>query len=58
MGDDDGSYQGNGALTLTKSSSIRITGKSNKLGSTSGNRTGIMSSNIFSQIKILGFGLR
>jgi hypothetical protein len=49
--DDGGSYHGNGTLTLTKSSSIRITDKPNKVGSASGNGTEIMSSNVFPQFK-------
>jgi hypothetical protein len=49
---------GNGTLTLTKSSSVRITGKPNKVGSASGSGTGIMSSNVFSPIQTLGFGLK
>lgn len=49
---------GNGTLTLTKSSSVRITGKPDKVGSASGSGTGIMSSNIFSPIQTLGFGLK
>jgi hypothetical protein len=49
---------GNGTLTLTKSSSVRITGKPDKVGSASGSGTGIMSSNVFSLIQILGFGLK
>jgi hypothetical protein len=53
--EDDG---GNGTLTLTKSSSVRITGKPDKVGSASGSGTGIMSSNVFSLIQILGFGLK
>jgi hypothetical protein len=49
---------GNGTLTLTKSSSVRITGKPNKVGSASGSGTGFMSSNIFSPIQTLEFGLK
>jgi hypothetical protein len=41
---------GNGTLTLTKSSYVRITGKSDKVGSASGSGTRIMSSNVFSPI--------
>jgi hypothetical protein len=48
----------NGTLTLTKSSSVRITGKPDKVGSASGSGTGIMSSNVFSPIQTLGFGLK
>jgi hypothetical protein len=43
---------------LKKSSSVRIMGKPDKVGSASGSRTGIMSSNIFSPIQTLGFGLK
>jgi hypothetical protein len=53
MGEDSGK----GTLTLTKSSSIRITSKPDKVGSPSGSGTGIMSSNVFSPIQTLGFGL-
>jgi hypothetical protein len=49
---------GNGTLTLTKSSSVRITGKPDKVGSASGSGTEIMSSNVFSPIQTLGFGLK
>jgi hypothetical protein len=49
---------GNGTLTLTKSSSVRITGKPDKVGSASGSGTRIMSSNVFSSIQTLGFGLK
>jgi hypothetical protein len=49
---------GNGTLTLTKSSSVRITGKPDKVGSASGSGTGIMSSNDFSPIQTLRFGLK
>jgi hypothetical protein len=49
---------GKGTLTLTKSSSVRITGKPDKVGSTSGSETRIMSSNVFSPIQTLGFGLK
>lgn len=49
---------GNGTLTLTKSSSVTITGKPDKVGSASGSGTGIMSSNVFSPIQTLGFGLK
>jgi hypothetical protein len=49
---------GKGTLTLTKSSSIRITGKPDKVGSASGSGTGIMSLNVFSPIQTLGFGLK
>jgi hypothetical protein len=49
---------GNGTLTLTKSSSVRITGKPDKVDSASGSGTGIMSSNIFFPIESLGFGLK
>jgi hypothetical protein len=49
---------GNGTLTLTKSSSVRITGKPDKVGSVSGSRTGIMSSNVFCPIQTLRFGLK
>jgi hypothetical protein len=38
---------GNGILTLIKSSSVRITGKPDKVGLASGSGTGIMSSNVF-----------
>jgi hypothetical protein len=48
----------NGTLTLTKSSSVRITGKLDKVGSASGSGTRIMSSNVFSPIQTLGFGLK
>jgi hypothetical protein len=41
---------GNETLTLTKSSSVRITGKPDKVGSASGSGTGIISSNVFSPI--------
>jgi hypothetical protein len=51
-------YGGNEALTLTKSSSVRITGKPDKVGSASGSRTRFMSSNIFSPIQTLGFRLK
>jgi hypothetical protein len=44
---------GNGTLTLTKCSSVRITGKPDKVGSASGSGTGIMSSNVFSPIQTL-----
>jgi hypothetical protein len=57
-GYDGGSYQGNRALTLTKSSYVRITGKPDKVRSKSDNGTGIMSSNVFYRIRTLGFGLR
>jgi hypothetical protein len=53
-----GEESGNRTLTLTKSSSVRITGKPDKVGSTSGSGTGIMSSNVFSLIQTLGFGLK
>jgi hypothetical protein len=49
---------GSGTLTLTKSSSVRITGKPDKVGSASGSETEIMSSNVFSPIQTLGFGLK
>jgi hypothetical protein len=49
---------GNGTLTLTKSSSVRIMGKPDKVGSASGSETGIMSSNVFSPIQTLEFGLK
>jgi hypothetical protein len=49
---------GKGTLTLTKSSSVRITGKPDKVGLASGSRIGIMSSNVFSPIQTLGFGLK
>jgi hypothetical protein len=52
-GDDGGSYHGNETLTLIKSNSIRITGKPDKVSSASGNRTEIMSSNVFSPIQTL-----
>jgi hypothetical protein len=43
---------------MTKSSSVRITGKLGMVGSASGSGTGIMSSNVFSSIQTLGFGLK
>jgi hypothetical protein len=49
---------GNGTLTLTKSSSVRISGKPDKVGSASGSGTGFMSSNVFSPIQTLEFGLK
>jgi hypothetical protein len=49
---------GNGTLTLTKSSSVRIMGKPDMVGSASGSGTRIMSSNVFSPIQTLGFGLK
>jgi hypothetical protein len=52
MEEDGGWYQGNGALTATKSGSIRITGKPDKVGRTSNNETGNISSSVFS-IQIL-----
>jgi hypothetical protein len=57
-GQNGGEDGGNGTVTLTKSSSIRITGKLDKVGSASGSGTGIMSSNVFSPIQTLGFGLK
>jgi hypothetical protein len=53
-----GFYQGNGTLTLTKSNSVRITDKPDKMGSSSGSGTGIMSLNVFSQIQTLEFELK
>jgi hypothetical protein len=47
---------GNGTLTLTKSSSVRITGKPDKVDSASGSGTGIMSSNFFPQFKHYSLG--
>jgi hypothetical protein len=41
-----------------KSSSVRIMGKPDKVGSASGSRMGIMSSNVFSPIRTLGFRLK
>jgi hypothetical protein len=49
---------GNGTLTLTKSSSVRITGKPDKVGLASGSGMRIMSSNVFFPIQTLGFGLK
>jgi hypothetical protein len=49
---------GNGTLTLIKLSSVRIMGKPDMVGSASGSGTGIMSSNVFSPIQTLGFGLK
>jgi hypothetical protein len=49
-GHNRGEDGGNGTLTLIKSSSIRITGKPDKVGSASGSGTEIMSSNVFSPI--------
>jgi hypothetical protein len=51
MGEDGGSYQGNGTLTLIKLSSVRIMDNPNKVGSASDNGMGIMSSNIFTEFK-------
>jgi hypothetical protein len=45
-GEDGGFY-----LMLTKSSFVKITGKLDKVDSTSGSRTGIMSSNVSPQFK-------
>jgi hypothetical protein len=53
MREDNGSYQGNWALTATKSWSVKIMGKSEKVAPTSGNGMGYMSSNILSQIQTL-----
>jgi hypothetical protein len=57
-GQNRGEDGGNGTLTLTKSSFVRIIGKLNKVGSASGSGTGIMSSNVFYPIQTLGFGLK
>jgi hypothetical protein len=57
-GQNMGEDSGNRTLTLTKSSSVRIMGKPDKMGSTSGSGTRIMSSNIFSLVQTLGFGLK
>jgi hypothetical protein len=47
---------GNGTLTLTKSSSVKITGKPDKVDSASGSGMGIVTSNVFSPIQTLGLG--